>query len=238
MGINVPMKTEEQGSDMAVTRRQFTSRLKAQVVEAALAQSQHDDALHSSDANLIETILKSVSGSSQKALLERYTKLKSRYFHTRAKALLIQFLSIKQNKNIDDILSDTYRRAEQREFIQILTLFVAGESDALHTVRMFERYYQRHKPSYLRVFALQRHIKLRQFIDSFKQNCLKDIAQCNVGFIPKSSSDVLDEEEQYHSLFSQPMTKVKVSTQCVGLSVNQQQRRSLFRPRGTMPVGN
>ena len=184
---------------------------------------------------LMERILKGIcERNDEQSLLERYLKLKVRYFNQTSKDLLGYFLHVKnyQYKSVDEIFSCTYKKNSQKEFIHIIKLFIAGEFDAVHTVRMLERYYLRHKPSIVRVFAGQRYGKLKLFIDVFKTNCIKDIMQENVGFIEYNQTLDLEtkpSQQQYQSLFPQRVTMASPNHAATITSKDQRQHCSLFK---------
>ncbi len=228
---------------MAATRKHLAVRLKLRHAERSGAASTHRQG-HPlpGNATLIDSLLmKGISGdANQQRLLQRYLKVKNRYFHATAKQLLGNFLNIKQHqdKSIDEILSYPYSRSDEREFVHILRLFLAGEFDAIHTVKMLDRYHQRRKPLPVRPFAMQRHAALKKFIEGFKTNCMKDMLHDSVAITPyHEDNETLEQTatSQRQSLFPQRVSLMSGEKAKPAASKSDQQRSSLFHQH-IMPV--
>lgn len=218
---------------MAVTGKHTVKHANQQQAQCPIQEEETQASM--SGVTLIEHILKGICDRDEEQnLFERYLKLKVRYFNQSAKELLGDFLRVKQHqdKSVDEILSCRYRKSDRKELIHIMKLFIAGEFDAIHTARMLERYYFRHKPSVLRVFAGQRYSKLKAFIDNFKTNCMKDIMQENIGFMEydqELSQPACLDLQQHQSLFPQRVTMASPSQVAATTPKSQRQHRSLFK---------
>jgi|GEM_PF-4937891 len=112
-------------------------------------------------------------------LLQRCLKLKTRYFGSRSKQLMGEFLNLKDptEKTIDEMINGFYKASHHREFIRIMKLFIAGEVDSIHTASSLERFAERYKPACWRLVASYRYGQLRDFIEGFKANCMKELIQ-------------------------------------------------------------
>lgn len=127
---------------------------------------------------------------------QRVQQIKKRYFVDKQIHLLAQFLELPevQELSVDELLACRSADADKSELQHILSHFISGQIDSVHTARKLESFANKSKPlawQLWRLFDHWRYQKLEAFIDDFKCACLKEVIQKNGAYT--GAANIYDE---------------------------------------------
>lgn len=124
-------------------------------------------------------------GSSSSEITQRYYKLKHRYFTLEQQQNLAGFLACKTAYSIDELLLLSVKNVQQKAVLSLLRGFLSGRYDAVKTVRYLDSLLNELIKPWWQLWQIpniKRLSYLKRFVENFKEICLKEVMNENLGF--------------------------------------------------------